>query len=504
MSANPSAFDSPDPCQPNGTHLLAMSGFDGDDPTWAVAATEPRPIPAYVPPRPTPVSSASLIGRDRVPSMDFWPVAPDSFAATGLRKTQVESLILKFLLNIGLASGREIADQVALPFRLLQKLLFSMKESQLLGLKGDAPLGDYLYELSSFGSDLARRHAQQCTYFGAAPVPIEQYAASVQSQSLRQQRMSPETICRAFDDLVLDPAVLTAIGEALNLGRGLFLSGAAGNGKSSLAEHIARAFRQDIWIPRAISAGGEIVRVFDSIHHRPSTHHDVQDDAHPHDKRWVRIQRPTIIVGGELTLDAFDVTSNPITGINEAPLQFKSNCGTLVVDDFGRNRFRPAELLNRLVVPLERRADSLHLKSGRTFRVPFDCMVVFSSNEDPATILDEAFLRRIPYKIEVRDPDDVQFREVFRREAAQLEVQFTESDVDYLLQHHFRATRRPLRFCHPRDILRMVANACEYRQVPAVVSRELLDEIVDRSLNLVRPSRNGTNATAERSREIVE
>jgi hypothetical protein len=427
---------------------------------------------------PAPVAPSS---QSETPAgQDFWPAVPQTLEETGLRETQLESLVLKYLLNLGRASGREIAQQISLPFRLVQQLLASMKQSQLVSLKSDAPLGDYSYELTEFGGDNARRHVERCTYFGAAPVTLEQYSASVLAQSLRRQTLSRDTVRTAFADLVMSDDALNVVGEALSMGRGMFLYGAPGNGKSCIGERIARVFTRPIWVPRALTVGGEILRLFDSIHHQELPCDE--SDQQPYDPRWVRIRRPAIVVGGELDLQSFDITTNPITGISETPIQVKANCGTLVIDDFGRNRFRPTELLNRLVVPMERGLDSFHLASGRTFQVPFDTMLVFASNEIPAAIVDEAFLRRVPFKIEVHDPSPEQFRLLFAREAAQHGLQSSPENVDYLLERHYRAVGRPLRFCHPRDLMRIIANACQFHGTTPEVTHELLDWAVERNI----------------------
>ena len=360
-----------------------------------------------------------------------------------------------------------------------------MKEAQLVSLKSDAPLSDYEYELTEFGADHGRRFVKQCTYFGAAPVPLEQYAASVIAQSVHHQSLTLANLKEAFDDLVLTDEALSVVGEALNMGRGMFLHGAPGNGKSSIGERISRVFHQYIWVPLALTIGGEILRLFDSIHHIPVAGEDASEtQERPFDPRWLRIRRPTIVMGGELDLDSFDITTNPVTGISEAPLQLKGNCGTLVIDDFGRNRFRPTELLNRLVIPMERGVDNFHLKSGRTFQVPFECMLVFASNQVPADIVDEAFLRRVPFKIAVEDPSEQQFKQLYQREAEQLGLQTSEEDVEYLLQRHYRETGRELRFCHPRDLLRMIANTCEFHGHDPTVTAEELDRAVARYVSL--------------------
>jgi hypothetical protein len=484
MASDPTPLDPP----LSSGNTTNFRNFDGDDPTWVIAATEPRALdlPANAPSHlshPAKAREAQAESdTEQLPA--FWPESPESFAETGLRSSQVEALVLKYLLHSGDAAGREIATQIALPFRMVQRLLYSMKEATLLSLKSDAALGDYQYELTQLGAERARRYAEQCSYFGAAPVPLDQYARSVTLQSIRQISLTPEIVRQAFHDLVLSQDLSAAVGEALNLGRGMFLHGAPGNGKSSIAERIGRAFTQDIWIPRALSAGGEIVRLFDSIHHREVMR--VEDDAEsrPFDRRWVRVQRPILVVGGELDLEAFDVSTNAITGISEAPLQLKSNCGTLVIDDFGRNRFRPEELLNRLVVPLERHFDSLHLNSGRTFRVPFDCLMVFSSNRDPVEFVDEAFLRRIPFKIDVNDPTEVQFRELLKTHARRAGLQLDDSLVDHLLREHYRSRQAPLRFCHPRDLIQMIANACQFHRLAPRVTQELIDNAVVRYLHL--------------------
>jgi predicted ATPase with chaperone activity len=406
-------------------------------------------------------------------------------ADIGLPATQIEALILKFLLNQGTVSGRTVAAQIALPFGLIQRVLFAMKEQQLVSLKSDAPLGDYGYELTAFGAEHGRRYVEQCTYFGTAPVPFDQYAASVVAQSPARQPLDLDVVKRAFHDLVLDDDVLGTIGESLNLGRGMFLHGAAGNGKSSIGERLTRVFGSEIWIPRTLSVGGEIVRLFDSIHHRqrPEVHAD-SAETRPYDRRWVRITRPTIVMGGELELNSFDITANLVTGINEAPLQLKANCGTLVIDDFGRNRFRPAELLNRLVVPLERGVDAFHLPSGRTFHVPIECMLVLASNDVPADLVDEAFLRRIPFKIAIGDPTEEQFKQLYLREAERHKLQTNRDDVEYLLARHYRHPDRPLRFCHARDLLRMIANALEFHGQPRVVTHDAIDRAVQNYVSL--------------------
>jgi len=411
----------------------------------------------------------------------FVPMEPDSFHAAGLADSEVEALILKFLLARGDAAGRDIAEQVKLPFVPVGQLLSEMKYSQLVGHRGSAPMNDFVYQLTDLGRERARRLSQHCTYFGAAPVALEDYVASVHAQSLTGQHPTVEDLHRAFEGLLLGPRMLDRLGPAINSGRGLFLFGPPGNGKSSIAERITAAFGREIWVPRAIGVDGEILRLYDPVNHEevPLEHGAGLLDSRKCDNRWIRIRRPTIIAGGELTMSQLDVCTNHSTGISEAPLQLKSNCGTLVIDDFGRQRMRIDELLNRWIVPFEKRCDFLNLPNGKKIQVPFDQLVVFSTNLEPRELVDEAFLRRIPYKIEVIDPTEDEFRRLFEAMGKKLGVAYRREAVEYLIAKHFKAANRPLRFCHPRDLLLQVLNYCKYHKCPAEMTDECFDRAVE-------------------------
>lgn len=411
----------------------------------------------------------------------FLPIEPTTFRAAGLADSEVEAIVLKFLLARGDATGRDIADQVKLPFILIESLLGEMKASHLVGHRGSAPMNDFVYQLSELGRERAKRLSQHCTYFGAAPVSLSDYVAGVQAQSLTNQHPTADDLHRAFEGLVLGTAILDRLGPAINSGRGLFLFGPPGNGKSSIAERITAAFGQEIWIPRAIGVDGEIIRLFDPRNHveAPLAQGAGLLDQRGIDKRWVRVRRPTIVAGGELTMEQLDVTTNSATGISEAPLQMKSNCGTLVIDDFGRQRMRVDELLNRWIVPLEKRCDFLNLSNGKKIEVPFDQLVVFSTNLEPRDLVDEAFLRRIPYKIEVSDPTEEEFRGLFEIVGRQLGVAYRREAVDYLIATHYRKHERLFRFCHPRDLLLQVRNYCQYHDCPAEMTAEHFDRAVE-------------------------
>ncbi len=459
----------------------------GDDPFWAIAASDPGNPTARGGERAAPESVADAepaeleLPLEEPQAGSFEPRLPQTMAEVGLSQNEIESLVLKFLLHVGSAAGRTIADQVRLPFPLLEPLLQELKSGRVLVYKSAASMGDYIYELTDIGGERARRYLKHCSYFGAAPVRLDAYVRSIRAQSLSTVQVDIQRVRKAFSDLQLTERILRRIAQAMTSAKGLFLYGAPGNGKSSIAERISRAYGDNVWIPRAISIWGEIVRVFD-----PSCHEVVAMPGHSPDqatreidRRWVLIRRPTIIVGGELTLENLEITTNRLTGIGEAPLQMKSNCGTLVIDDFGRQRVSPTELLNRWIVPLEKRLDYLSLMSGRKIEIPFDQMIVFSTNLEPGDLVDEAFTRRIPYKIQVHDPTPTDFRTTFHKVARELNIKCDDSAIDYLIQRHYETTKRPMRFCHPRDLLRQVIDYCSIYQVAPAMTPEAIDAAVE-------------------------
>jgi hypothetical protein len=414
-------------------------------------------------------------------SEGWFPVEPDSLNAAGLTDGEVEALILKILNGRAEATGRYVSDHLKLPFRLIDPLLHSMKHDRLVAHKGAAPMNDYVYQLTDVGRERAKKFMEHCTYFGSAPVPLHAYIESVRRQTLADQHPTEEDLHRAFEDLLIDKKMLLRLGPAINSGRGLFLFGAPGNGKTSIAERITKAFGQAIWIPRAIGIDGEIMRLFDPGMHEelPLPANEGLLDNRKIDLRWVRIRRPTIVVGGELTMEQLEVTLNTATNVSEAPVQMKSNCGTLVIDDFGRQRMTTDQLLNRWIVPLEKRYDFLNLASGKKIQVPFDQLIVFSTNLEPRDLVDDAFLRRIPYKIEVIDPDEDSFRKLLKIMAPKLGVEYDEDAVNYLIQKHYRAAKRPLRCCQPRDLILQIRNFSRYVGKPAKMTPENFDFAVE-------------------------
>lgn len=443
--------------------------------TDSLNTPDPNQADTFVPSQANPQEAQPVNGSEK--ESLFSPVAPENLEDTGLDETVIFRLVLKYLYIRGTNTGREIADQIKLPFNIVEPLLFSLRNQQLIGYKGSSLGSDYQYELSPKGIEQARQHMAQCTYCGSAPVSLKEYQRSVSKQSLKNLSPQFSDVQRSLSDLVIEPVLISQVGQALSGNSCLFLYGAPGNGKSSIAQRVVSAVDPYVWVPRTIVIGGEIIRFFDASVHTeaPLPESEGLLEERNFDKRWVRIQRPTIVVGGELSLSHMEATLNPVTGIIEAPIHMKSNTGCLVVDDFGRQRIKPIELLNRWIVPLEANYDYLCLPSGRQIQVPFDQLLVFATNLTPKSIVDEAFLRRIPYKVQVFDPTETQFRTLFKQRCNALGIEFDMKWVEYLLDKQYRQKQRSLRFCHVDDLLKQIRDFCEFHGQPPVVNQQTLD-----------------------------
>ena len=425
---------------------------------------------------------AQAVPQDTVADGPYVPGVPRTLQETGLLEGEVSSLVVKLLLHMGAISGGKVAGHIGLSFSVTSVLLKQMKDDQLVAYKGAAPAGDYVYELTPKGRERAISCSAASTYFGAAPVPLQQYIDSVSAQSLKRRQPTYAEIRRAFADIDLEERLLERIGQAIHSGRGMFLFGSSGNGKTSIGERVTKSFGDHIWIPRAITASGDIIRLYD-----PNSHEIVDPNVDPasYDHRWVKIRRPTVVVGGELQMENLEVRYISKTGVGEAPVQLKSNCGTLLIDDFGRQRMGTDELLNRWIVPLEQRHDYLQLASGRVIKVPFDQLIIFSTNLEPSDLVDDAFLRRIPYKIEVPDPSVEQFVKVFLSVAQSMGFECDPEQVEYVLNNYYLPVNRPMRFCQPRDLLRQIENRCTLLELPRVVTHDALDAAVENYFSIM-------------------
>jgi predicted ATPase with chaperone activity len=456
---------------PGGPETLAHSGRSGDETKVAPAPRQPATaLERASQLQPSPQQEYS----SQPEAGEFWPLAPANWEEMKFTAEGAEELVLKCLINRGSASGREIADHIAVSFGLLDEVLGRLKARRLLVHRGAAQLGDYVYQLTESGLELAKRYLSQCGYDGPAPITLQDYIDSVEAQSIHRHPPTFAEISKVFNDLVLSENVLEQVGQAIRAGYGFFLYGESGNGKTSVAERVSRAFGKTIWIPRSLNIEGSIIRLFDPCNHIevPPENQDGLYDQLKIDRRWVRIRRPTILVGGELTMDRLEIRAGIAPGVSEAPLQLKSNGGTLVIDDFGRQRMKVDELLNRWIVPLDRGYDILNLTNGKAIQVPFDQLLIFSTNMQPHDLADEAFLRRIPYKIQIVDPNEGEFKMLFEREAQRQGMAYDERAIDEMIAMHYTGAGRPLRCCHARDLLRQIRHYCEFKGYPVEMTAD--------------------------------
>jgi predicted ATPase with chaperone activity len=409
----------------------------------------------------------------------FCPTEPASAEEVGLGEELIEQLICKHLAVFGTSSGRAVADYVCLPFRVVEPLLGALRNNQIVVHAGASSFNDYYYSLTAEGRTRARGFLDACGYVGPAPVPLIDYVISVEAQSITAEAPGPDRLSAAVQDISIDPTLFESLGPAINSGAGMFLYGAPGNGKSTLAKRITRCFGQEIWVPHAIYEDGQIIKFYDSSYHQQVLNNERSILKYgEHDRRWVRISRPTVVVGGELTMDNLELRHDPRSNVNEAPLQMKSNCGCLLIDDFGRQRIEPKDLLNRWIVPLEMRHDFLTLPTGKKMQVPFDQLVIFSTNLEPSELVDEAFLRRIPFKIEIGDPSEEEMQDLFKLYAKTFGCHYRAEAVESLLARHYRPTGRRLRRCHARDLLLQIRSYCSYASQPMEMRPEYFDRAV--------------------------
>ncbi|MBA2305365.1 MAG: ATP-binding protein [Acidobacteria bacterium] len=407
------------------------------------------------------------------------PPPPATIVESGLNPETLSQLLLKTLIG-GEASGSGLADRLKLPYSLLEALVQHARVEKLVEVRGASGVGSagYRYVLTDLGRDRAQQCMDVCRYVGPAPVPLGQYNAYVRACMSSRVPIDRETLATGFEHLVVNRGMFDQLGPAVNSGKSLFLYGAPGNGKTVVAEGIGRALGTDMYVPHAVDVDGQVITMFDPVNHQrsaPTSEAISVIAGASQDQRWERIRRPVVVVGGELTLEMLDLTFNPISKFYEAPIQLKANGGVFVVDDFGRQRIPPRDLLNRWIVPLESRVDYLTLHTGRKFEIPFNVFIVFATNLKPESLADEAFLRRIPYKVLAKNPTMDEYCQIFELNCRKRGLAFDPVMVEYLDRRYYQPRGLQMRACHPRDLVEQVVDICRYQHKTPVITRELLD-----------------------------
>src|SRR6266511_3450020 len=415
------------------------------------------------------MSQTTILSRVEVESMG--PPVPEEIPELGIGEGFLCDLALKHVAMLPEPTTTAVAERLHLPRALTEELLEKLYREKLIEVRLQTAVGSRRYSMLDRGWDRLLRLLAACGYSGAAPVSLDDYAHMMRLQSIPSHPASLETVRSAFHDLILPESLLQTLGCVINSRRSLFLTGLPGTGKTAVAERINNALPGAIWIPYAVEIDGQIIRVFD-----PHCHRLASPDVTPveYDRRWALINRPLVIVGGELTLENADLTWSDAAKFYEAPFQMKSNGGTLVIDDFGRQRVAPQDLLNRWIVPLERRVDYLAFHTGKKIEVPFEQLVVFSTNLDEKDLADEAFLRRMGYRARVEPPTAAAYCVIFRRAADTRGIGCDQPILDHLL-NKYRVERRQMKGCEPRDLLDRVTDICLFEGQSLELTPQILD-----------------------------
>jgi len=414
------------------------------------------------------------------------PPVPESLEDTGLSAAFVSDLLLKTLYFQGARNGTALESFVRLSFSILDPILVDLQERQLVEVRrseGHGRIG-YTFDITGEGRTRAREVMQSSRYAGPAPIPLGEYWESVRLQSTRGLQIGREAIRKGFGNLVFEDDFYDSLGPAINSGKSLFLYGHAGNGKTSIAEAIAEMMGSSIYLPYAVEVDGQIIQIYDPVTHRspdgpaqeptddPNSFLRPVPDADP---RFAHVRRPVVMVGGELVLDELELRYDQQMGVFRAPPQVKANCGVFIIDDFGRQRVRPRDLLNRWMVPLDRHMDFLSLPMGHKLPMPFECLLIFATNLNPAELVEEAFLRRIQYKILVDNPSREQYTKIFNDCCAAADLSVAEDGIDLVFSEFYEGRGIPARACHPRDIVNHVLDLARYLGVEPVASGRMLE-----------------------------
>jgi hypothetical protein len=415
------------------------------------------------------MSHTTILTRAEIESMG--PPLPDEISDTGISEQFLCDLALKHVAMLPEPTTTTVAERINLPRTLTEDLLQSLYREKLIEVKMQSAIGSTRYAMLDHGWDRLTRLLSISGYVGPAPVSLRDYSHMMKLQSIPSNTASMDTVRQAFHDLVLPESLLQTLGCVINSRRSLFLTGLPGTGKTAVAERINNALAGGIWIPYAVEIDGQIIRVFDGHCHEPMPADETPIDF---DRRWVLIKRPLVVVGGELTLENADLTWSDAAKFYEAPFQMKSNGGTLVIDDFGRQRVAPQDLLNRWIVPLERRVDYLALHTGKKIEVPFEQLVVFSTNLDENDLADQAFLRRMGYRARVEPPTPNAYSDIFRYQAGRRGIKVEQKILDHILAK-YRFERRQMKGCEPRDILDRATDICKFENRGVDLTPQIVD-----------------------------
>ena len=419
----------------------------------------------------------------------FGPQSPASLEDTGLSRDLIIGLLVKTLYQRGSLSGFGISDSMALPFAILDDLLLELQKGGLLEVRETSgpSRSSYQFALTGKGRERAVEELETGRYVGPAPVPFQVYVEWVKRQSVENVRIQRETLQAGLSELVLPEGFLDLLGPAVNSGKSLFLYGDPGNGKTRIAEAVSSLFGETFFVPHAVDLDGHIMVLFDPVLHGAVDSEEADSTSGPsifrtlpkHDRRFVRVKRPVAVAGAELELSQLELRYDPFARTYQAPIQLKANGGVLVIDDLGRQRVPPRDLLNRWIVPLEHRVDFLNLESGKKIAVPFDCLVVFSTNIKPEELVEEAFLRRIHYKIRVSDPSSAEYDEIFSQCCTSYGIPFDAQAPEFVRREYYQQGRAVPRGCHPRDILGHLRDIATFQGVDPSLSPALLRQACD-------------------------